>query len=407
MGRADAGGHERPAPAVGVEHRQRVQVDVAVADPGVQAEGDRVGPDVAVGDLHPLGSCRGPRRVVDRRGRALVVLPGLRLDALGVHVRVVADGEHVLAGDVLEDLGQLGVDVEHPRARVLDDVADLLDGEPEVDRHQHPPVTRDPEERGEQACAVVRDVGDPVAEPDPELVQLGGLRPGQLAHPGVGELAERARRLLRLVHDAGALGVDGQRAVEEVVDGERHDHGCDLLHSADGSTLASLARAGATLDDDLRDGDGDRPRAARPARPVPRHARVLGRRAAQRRGQQGVRRLVRAGPRVDARAPRPRGDRRGALRAQPPPHPARPGRGGGGLRGQLHRRPREPPRVGGDLPAPRAPTGPTGPRARCSGCSPRSSTSPGWCGPASRWRRPSGSPTSAAGRPGRPSRGRR
>ena len=33
---AEAGHRERHAPAVGVEHRQRVQVDVAVGDAGVQ-----------------------------------------------------------------------------------------------------------------------------------------------------------------------------------------------------------------------------------------------------------------------------------------------------------------------------------------------------------------------------------
>ena len=44
-------------------------------------------------------------------------------------------------------LVELGVDVEHPRAGVLDDVAHLVGPQPEVHRHQHPAVAGDAEER--------------------------------------------------------------------------------------------------------------------------------------------------------------------------------------------------------------------------------------------------------------------
>jgi hypothetical protein len=53
----------------------------------------------------------------------------------------------------------------------------------------------------------VRDVGDPFAEPDAELVQLGGLRAGELTHACVGQVAEWFGRLVGLVDDAGAVGV--------------------------------------------------------------------------------------------------------------------------------------------------------------------------------------------------------
>ena len=65
-------------PAVAVELRQRVQVDVAVADAHVPAERRGVEPDVAVGELHALGPGRRARRVVDRRRGVLVARPRLR-----------------------------------------------------------------------------------------------------------------------------------------------------------------------------------------------------------------------------------------------------------------------------------------------------------------------------------------
>ena len=232
-----AGHRERHSPAVGVEHRQRVQVDVAVGDAGVQREGDRVGPDVAVGDLHALGSGGGARGVVDRRGRVLLALPRLRVLALEVHVVVVAEDEHVLGLDALQRVLELGVDVEDPRSGVLDDVVHLVGREPEVDRHQHPAVAGDAEEGGEQPGAVVRDVGDPVTDADAELVELGSLGPGELAHAGVGQVTERRRRLVGLVDDADAVGVHRQGTVQEVGGRERHDHGSDSPHFAVTATL--------------------------------------------------------------------------------------------------------------------------------------------------------------------------
>ncbi len=56
----------RHAPAVAVEHRQRVQVHVAVGHADVPAERHRVDPQVAVGQLHALGARGGAARVVDR-----------------------------------------------------------------------------------------------------------------------------------------------------------------------------------------------------------------------------------------------------------------------------------------------------------------------------------------------------
>ena len=111
----EAGHRERHAPAVAVEHRQRVQVDVAVGHAGVQRERHGVGPDVAVRDLHALGPCGRPRRVVDRRGRVLVGLPRRRFDAHPEQhvVAGLAEHEAVRRGHVGQGLVELRVDQQH------------------------------------------------------------------------------------------------------------------------------------------------------------------------------------------------------------------------------------------------------------------------------------------------------
>ena len=72
------------------------------------------------------------------------------------------------------------------------------------------------------------DVGHSLADADAQLVELGGLRPGEFADPGIGQLAQGRRRLVGLVDDAYSLGVDRERAGQEVVGGERDNHECLL-----------------------------------------------------------------------------------------------------------------------------------------------------------------------------------
>ena len=179
LGHAQPGHRERHPPAVGVEHRQRVEVDVAVAHAGVQPERHRIDPDVAVGDLHALGPGGGAGGVVDARGGVLVRLPVLRLGAFGrEQVVVVAEDEAELRLDVRQRVVELGIDQQHPGPGVLDDVGHLVGPEPEVDRHQDPPGPGHAEERREQSGAVVADDRDPVADADAELVELRGLPSG-------------------------------------------------------------------------------------------------------------------------------------------------------------------------------------------------------------------------------------
>ena len=241
---AQTGHRERHPPPVGVEHRQRVEVDVPVGDGRVHREGDGVDPDVAVGDLHALGPGGRAGGVVDAGRRALVGLPRAGLDALrGEHVAVVADHEAVLRGDAGQGLVELGVDVQDAGAGVLDDVGHLVGAEPEVDRHEHASRAGHAEERRQQSGGVVRDHRDAVADLEAELVEPGRLPTGQRRQLGVREVAQRGRRLVRLVDHADPVAVDGPGAVDEVRDAERDEHGTPHGRTGRRCTLvATVAR---------------------------------------------------------------------------------------------------------------------------------------------------------------------
>ena len=140
-------------PAVAVEHRQRVQEDVAVADAGVPPERGGVQPAVALRQLHALRPRRRARRVVDRARRVLVGRPRPRLRALrrrreqrGVVGAVEPEPMGHLDGVHL--VGQVRVVQEDRRPGVLDDVGDLVARQAEVDRHEDAPVAAHPEEGG-------------------------------------------------------------------------------------------------------------------------------------------------------------------------------------------------------------------------------------------------------------------
>ena len=60
---------------------------------------------------------------------------------------------------------------------------------------------------------------------DAPLVEAGGLGPGQLPHPAVGDVAEPAAGGVGLVDDADAVAVDERGPVEVPADGERSAHG--------------------------------------------------------------------------------------------------------------------------------------------------------------------------------------
>ena len=158
------------------------------------------------------------------RANVTALVPGARLGVEQVEVVILTEDVPVLGLDPRQRFVELGIDVQHPSTRVLDDEADLVDREPEVDRHEHPPRPADPEERGHQPGGVVGDVRDALPHLDAQRIQLGGVRAGQLADPAVRQVTERLSWLVGLVEEARSVGVHRHRSVEKVVDGERDDH---------------------------------------------------------------------------------------------------------------------------------------------------------------------------------------
>ncbi len=64
-----------------------------------------------------------------------------------------------------------------------------------------------------------------LADADAERVEPGGLRPGAPCQLGEGEVGPGRCRLVGLVDHGHPVRVDGDGAVEEVADGQRHLHG--------------------------------------------------------------------------------------------------------------------------------------------------------------------------------------
>jgi hypothetical protein len=210
-----------------MEHRERVQVDVAVGDADVPPERRRVEPGVAVGDLDTLGPGGGARGVVDVGRGLLVGVPALGLGLvrrLGEqpHVGPPVEQDAVLGLHADQCLVEVGVDEQHRRAAMLDDVAHLLGREAKVDRHHGAAEAADAPEGDQQATGVGADDRHPLP-----LTHTHGLEPER--HPpgppvelSVGEAAERAGRA-GLVDQSHPVGIHVSGAREEITNGQ-----CDV-----------------------------------------------------------------------------------------------------------------------------------------------------------------------------------
>jgi hypothetical protein len=183
--RGRGGGHgPGVGPAVGVEHRQRPQVPLPDPERQVQQGADGVHGRVPVGDHHTLGPGGGPAGVVDREQ---VPLADLRAAEIGLRRR---DGRRVvqpavpgrLEGHEVPYVGQPAADLvhlvevvpvyaQHAGPGVVDDVAEVLAGQPVVQRHQHGAQLRYRVERGQLGVRVRGDRGHPVTGPDAEALQ--------------------------------------------------------------------------------------------------------------------------------------------------------------------------------------------------------------------------------------------
>ena len=166
---------------------------------------------------------RRPRRHRRGGGQQRFVVERARRD-LGagrvLHHDDVLDGFELLA-DRLERRPAGGIDDEHPVGRVVDDVGDVLSGEPDVHRVQHGAHERRREVGLEMAVRVPGERPHAVTLADTERLERAGQPPGALGEIGVGGSHEadagntRGQRLLR---------EEAARALEDVLDGERVMH---------------------------------------------------------------------------------------------------------------------------------------------------------------------------------------
>ena len=214
------------APAVAVEHRQRMQVHVAIVHPGMPTERGGVQPQRPVRLFHPLGPGGRARGVVDRGGGVLVGLPRLRF-AVGQEPFGIALGaQHHLVGDLHpgDRVGHLRVVQQDRGAAMLDDVGHLDGAQAEVDRHVDAPPPGHPEEAAGQAGGVVRDDRHPFADPDAEGVEVGGLVAGPASELRSGDRSPRLGRLVRFVDDGDAVGKNQLGPVEKIDDAQVNLH---------------------------------------------------------------------------------------------------------------------------------------------------------------------------------------
>jgi hypothetical protein len=204
----------------------------------VPAEGHRVEPEVAVGELHALGPRGGARRVVDRHGGVLVrhapPRPGITAQE---HLRVGGRPEHhtMLDGNALHHRFHLRIDERHRRSGVLDDVADLLRVQPEVDRHQHTVVHAHPEQTDEEPPRIGRHDRHALPVGYPEVVQKRRLTPRHLPELPIRDPPQPTPRRIRLIHHRLPLPVGELGTLQEISQCEWNDHARFLQ-------LLSLAR---------------------------------------------------------------------------------------------------------------------------------------------------------------------
>jgi hypothetical protein len=190
---ADGGHAPSRAPPVAMEHRERPQVDGLRAVLRVQDLPEAVQIRAPVGVDDALGLPGGPRRVVDRDRRQLVLdrpgqrLVGPTLEQVGIagpagRLGVIHLGHRVGDRDDLpdrrelvpergDDRAQLRVDHQQLGPGVLTDVAHLLSRQTGVDGHQNRSRQRNCKVRDQQLGDVRAQVGHAIARLDPRRLQ--------------------------------------------------------------------------------------------------------------------------------------------------------------------------------------------------------------------------------------------
>ena len=257
---ADGGDGPRVTPAVAVEHGERPEVDAAPVQPGLDDLAERIEVRAPRMVLHALGHAGGAGRVVDgddvhlgcdgvavlavRRGREELLVLGAG-DVAGAWGLV--DDLHVerYVGDLVAHLAdggrELGVEHEHLRLRVVEDVGDLARGEAGVDGDERRADAHWAVVRLQQRGQVGDDEGDAVASADACALQ----RPGEPVHAvaqfavGVDALLVDDGRFVR-VHERAPLQ-ERERLEVLVEDGVLHAR--DLRGSAGCGAILRMAGA--------------------------------------------------------------------------------------------------------------------------------------------------------------------
>ena len=107
--------------------------------------------------------------------------------------------------DRIDGVEIVAVDAKHARAAVVDDVDEIVGGQPIVDRNEHRADLRHGVERLKLRMRVGRDIGDAVARLDPHLLQRGGPAIAAVKELRIGE-PEIA------VDDSFPVGIEPARA---------------------------------------------------------------------------------------------------------------------------------------------------------------------------------------------------
>ena len=214
------------APAVAVELRKRVQVDVSIAYPGVPAKRRGVQPDCAMAELYTLGTRRGSACVVDGCRCVFIRFPRGRRDAVAVEqlVGFGTDDHLVFALNRCHRGFQFGVDQQHPRTRVFDDVLHFFGDKAEVDWHQNASRAADAIKSGEQPSRVLRDHGNSIALGNPEGIKSGSLRSGPFSDLLPCERTPALGRLIRLIDNRDAIAIDLLGPTQKIDNGQRNFH---------------------------------------------------------------------------------------------------------------------------------------------------------------------------------------
>ena len=185
MGAAHRRHRPGEAPAIAVEHGERPEIARLEVHARLDQLADGVHVRAAGAVHHAFRAARRARGVVDRDRLLLVLEPARdgRRRALGekILVRIARRARVVHAHDAdtgeverLDELGELGIDEEEARARVAEDIADLVRAEPRIDRHQDAARPGHAVVRLEHRGDVRAQEGDAVVLGEPGGAQGGG-----------------------------------------------------------------------------------------------------------------------------------------------------------------------------------------------------------------------------------------